>query len=176
MACRTTHTYIILFVWHQSIIVKSSGQTPWQTNKHTQGSNQPTNHFNQPTNQPHGATRMWYMIWSPAMQTICLEQNSENFQSRAVTSSLTSSSQKKLYLIEFAMLVKILQPNFICLWILQPSNMATKCGHGRSWKTKVKPNLGCHNSIAIYIYIYGFFTFQFSFYLDTLKIDAVMAI
>ena len=31
----------ILFVWHQSFIVKSSGQTSWQTNKHTktQGEN-----------------------------------------------------------------------------------------------------------------------------------------
>ena len=53
MACRTTPTYIcnILFVWQQSIKVKSSGQTPWQTNEHTQGSNQPNNHLtNQPTN------------------------------------------------------------------------------------------------------------------------------
>ena len=38
-------------------------------------------------------TRMWYMI-SPATPTVCLEHKSENFQSRNVTLSMLSSSQK----------------------------------------------------------------------------------
>ena len=39
-------------------------------------------------------TRMWYMISSPATPTMCLEPNSENFQSRNVTLSMPSSSKK----------------------------------------------------------------------------------
>ena len=39
ITCTTRHpqqcTCKILFVWQQSFIVKSSGQTSWQTNKHT---------------------------------------------------------------------------------------------------------------------------------------------
>ena len=35
--------------------------------------------------------------------------------------------------------------------IEQPSNKATKCGIRRSWKLKVKPNLGCCSIIAITI-------------------------
>ena len=39
ITCTTRHpqqcTCKILFVWHQSFIVKSSGQTSWQTNKYT---------------------------------------------------------------------------------------------------------------------------------------------
>ena len=39
-------------------------------------------------------TRMWNMISSPATPTVCLEQKSENFQSRNVTLSMPSPSQK----------------------------------------------------------------------------------
>ena len=36
----------------------------------------------------HWVTRMWNMISSPATPTVCLEQKSENFQSRNVTLSM----------------------------------------------------------------------------------------
>ena len=39
-------------------------------------------------------TRMWNMISSPATPTVCLEQKYENFQSRDVTFSMPSPSQK----------------------------------------------------------------------------------
>ena len=39
------------------------------------------------------STRMWYMISSPATSTVCLEQKSDNFQSRNVTLSMPSSSK-----------------------------------------------------------------------------------
>ena len=39
-------------------------------------------------------TRMWNMISSPATPTVCVEQKSENFQSRNVTLSIPSQSQK----------------------------------------------------------------------------------
>ena len=39
-------------------------------------------------------TRMWNMISSPATPIVCLEQKSENFQSRNVTSSMPSTSKK----------------------------------------------------------------------------------
>ena len=39
-------------------------------------------------------TRMWNMILSAATPTVCLQQKSENFQSRNVTLSMPSSSQK----------------------------------------------------------------------------------
>ena len=39
-------------------------------------------------------TRMWNMISTPATPTVCLEQKSENFQSRNVTLSMPSPSQK----------------------------------------------------------------------------------
>ena len=39
-------------------------------------------------------TRMWNMITSPATPTVCLEQKSEKFQSRNVTLSMPSPSQK----------------------------------------------------------------------------------
>ena len=38
-------------------------------------------------------TRMWNMISSPATPTVCLEQKSENFQSRNVTLSMPSQSK-----------------------------------------------------------------------------------
>ena len=38
-------------------------------------------------------TRMWYIISSAATTTVCLEQKSENFQSRNVTLSMPSSSK-----------------------------------------------------------------------------------
>ena len=41
-------------------------------------------------------TRMWYMISSPAMLTVCLEQKSENVQSRNVTLSMPSSSKNTI--------------------------------------------------------------------------------
>ena len=44
--------------------------------------------------QSHCTTRMWNMISSPATPTVCLEQKSENFQSRNVTLSMPSQSQK----------------------------------------------------------------------------------
>ena len=44
------------------------------------------------------STRMWNMISSPATPTVCLEQKSDHFQSRNVTLSMPSQSQKKLYL------------------------------------------------------------------------------
>ena len=44
--------------------------------------------------QNHTATRMWNMISSPATPTVCLEQKCENFQSRDVTFSMPSPSQK----------------------------------------------------------------------------------
>ena len=37
------------------------------------------------------------------------------------------------------------------LLLLQPSNMAAKCGIRWSWKPKVKPNLGFHSNIAVTI-------------------------
>ena len=54
-------------------------------------------------------TRMWNMISSPATPTVCLEQKSENLQSRNVPLSMPSPSQQLLYLIWFAMLLVILQ-------------------------------------------------------------------
>ena len=39
-------------------------------------------------------TRMWNMISSPATPTVCLEQESENFQSRNVTLSMPSQYEK----------------------------------------------------------------------------------
>ena len=39
-------------------------------------------------------TRMWNMISSPATPTVCLEQKSENFQSRNVTLTMSSQSEK----------------------------------------------------------------------------------
>ena len=39
-------------------------------------------------------TRMWNMISSPATPTVCLEQKSENVQSRNVTLSMPSQSKK----------------------------------------------------------------------------------
>ena len=39
------------------------------------------------------STRMWNMISSPATPTVCLEQKSENFQSRNVTLSMPSQSK-----------------------------------------------------------------------------------
>ena len=39
-------------------------------------------------------TRMWNMISSPATPTVCLEQKSDNFQSRNVTLSMPSQSKK----------------------------------------------------------------------------------
>ena len=42
----------------------------------------------------HMMTRMWNMISSPATPTVCVEQKSENFQSRNVTFSMPSQSQK----------------------------------------------------------------------------------
>ena len=39
-------------------------------------------------------TRMWNMISSPATPTVCLEQKSENFQSRNVKLSMPSPSRK----------------------------------------------------------------------------------
>ena len=39
-------------------------------------------------------TRMWNMISSPATPTVCLEQKSENFQSRNVTLSMPSKSKE----------------------------------------------------------------------------------
>ena len=56
-------------------------------------------------------TRMWYMISSPARPTVCLQQKSENFQSRKVTSSMPSSSQILLYFTWFVMLLITLQAN-----------------------------------------------------------------
>ena len=52
------------------------------------------NNDNNDTNK----TRMWNMISSTATPTVCLEQKSENFQSRNVTLSMPSPSQKQLYL------------------------------------------------------------------------------
>ena len=43
------------------------------------------------------STRMWNMIASPATPTVCLEQKYENFQSRNVTLSMSSSSQKHFH-------------------------------------------------------------------------------
>ena len=48
----------------------------------------------QTNKQTQGGTRMWNMISSPATPTMCLEQKSENFQSRNVTLSMPSQSQK----------------------------------------------------------------------------------
>ena len=45
-------------------------------------------------------TRMWNMISSPATPTVCLEQKSENFQSRKVALSMPSQYQN----------------NCICIW------------------------------------------------------------
>ena len=45
-------------------------------------------------NRQHAGTRMWNMISSPATPTVCLEQKSENFQSRNVTLSMPSQSKK----------------------------------------------------------------------------------
>ena len=42
----------------------------------------------------HTSTRMWNMISSPTTPTMCLEQKYENFQSRNVTFSMPSPSQK----------------------------------------------------------------------------------
>ena len=39
-------------------------------------------------------TRMWNMISLPATPTVCLEQKSENFESRNITLSMPSQSQK----------------------------------------------------------------------------------
>ena len=44
--------------------------------------------------QSQNVTRMWNMISSPATPTVCLEQKSENFQSRNVTLSMPSQSKK----------------------------------------------------------------------------------
>ena len=40
--------------------------------------------------------------------------------------------------------------------ILQPSNMAAKCGVRRSWTPKVKPNLGWRSNITIHTYFLHF--------------------
>ena len=49
----------------------------------------------------------------------------------------------------FAILIRILEPNLCHFSILQPSKMLAKCGFSRSWKWKMKPNLGCHGNITI---------------------------
>ena len=41
---------------------------------------------------------MWNMILSPTTPTVCLEQKSENFQSRNVTLSMPSQSKQDCFL------------------------------------------------------------------------------
>ena len=110
-------------------------------------------------------TRMWNMISSSATPTVCLEQKSENFH----------KSQRDI--IDAVTISKIIVFEIICdvayysAAKFQPSNKATKCGIRRSWKLKVKPNLGCFSNIAITIsYI------SVLFHLDNPKIDRVVAV
>ena len=95
-------------------------------------------------------TRMWNMISSPATPTVCLDQKSSNLQSRNVTLSMSSPSQK---IIVFEMICNVAYYSGakFTFPIEQPSNKATKCGIMRSWKLKAKPNHGCCNKIAITI-------------------------
>ena len=94
--------------------------------------------------------RMWNIISSPATPTVCLEQKSEHFQSRNVALSMPSPS-KRIIAFEIICNVAYYSAAKFSFPIEQPSDNATKYGIRRSWKVKVKPNLGCCNSIAITI-------------------------
>ena len=93
----------------------------------------------------------------------------ENFQSRNVMLSMTSSSQR--YLFDIICLCWFGLSAKFKLLISQSSNMSVKCGPGRSWKPKVKLNLCCHCNIAT-----GMSYISFLFHLSTPRIDSVMAV
>ena len=146
--CTTRHpqqwTSKILFLWHQSFIVKSSGQTSWQRYKQT----------NKQTNKQ---TRMWNMISSPATPTVCPEQKSENIQSqRDIIDAVTIS---KIIVFELICNFAYFSAAKFTFPVEQPSNKATKCGIRRSWKLKVKQNHGCCSNIAITISYISVFCF-----------------
>ena len=90
------------------------------------------------------------MISSPATPTVCLEQKSEYFQSRNVTLSMPSPS-KTIIVFEISCNVAYYSAAKFTFPIEQPSDKATKYGIRRSWKLKVKPNLGSCSNIAITI-------------------------
>ena len=98
----------------------------------------------------HNASRMWNMISSPATPAVCLEQKSENFQSRNVMLSMLSPSQQ-IIVFEMICNADYYSAAKFTFPIEQPSNEATKGDIMRSWKLKVKPNHGCCSYIAITI-------------------------
>ena len=71
-----------------------------------------------------------------------------NFQSRNVTLSFVF---KIICNVAYYSAAKFTFP------IEQPSNKATKCGIRRSWKLKVKPNLGCCSNISITVWYISVF-------------------
>ena len=81
---------------------------------------------------------------------MCLEQKSENFQSRNVTLSMPSPS-KRIIAFEIICNVAYYSAAKFTFPIDQPSDKATKCGIRWSWKLKVKSNLGCCSNIAMTI-------------------------
>ena len=101
-------------------------------------------------------TRLWNMISSPAMPTVCLEQKSENFQSRNVTLLVPSPSQKYNVFEIIAILLIILQLHLHFQLNNHPIR-PPKFGIRRSWTLKAKLNDGCCSNIAKTIFYISVF-------------------
>ena len=89
-------------------------------------------------------TGVWYMASSPATPTLCLEQKSENFRDIIYATIVT-----KIIIFDKICYVAYHSAAKFKLSIDQPSHTVSKCGIGRSWRLKVKPNLtrGCRSNI-----------------------------
>ena len=96
------------------------------------------------------------MISSPATPTVCLAQKSENFQSRNVTLSMPSPSQK-YNVFEIICHDAHYSAAKFTFPIEQSSNKATKFGIRQTWKLKVKLNDGCCSNIAITVFCISVF-------------------
>ena len=136
ITCTTRHpqqcTCKILFVWHQSFIVESSGQTSWQTKTHLH------------THKQLHTVKLECDTWYHHPPTAWLEQESQCEIIDAIT-------LYKIIVFEIICYVAYYSPATFTFPIEQPSNKAAKCDTMRSWKLKVKPNLGCCSNTAITI-------------------------
>ena len=106
-------------------------------------------------------------ISSPAMPTCVLDRNLRIF----VTWHYPCSYNLKIIVFDIIWYAVYYSAAKFKLPTLQPSNMATKCGIRWSWKLKVKPIIGCRNTIVIL-----FNTLNFLFHLDNPKIDGVVVV
>ena len=95
----------------------------------------------------------WYH--HPRRQQCVLSRNLRNFKVVAWHHDAVTIS--KIIVFEIICCVAYYSAARFTFPIEQPSNMAAKCGIRRSWKLKVKPNLGCCCNIVITIsYISAF--------------------